>query len=120
MDRGRPADFVLGLSPTRLLVAAAALLMVYLAFLAVTNAVHARQLRQEEARLERALQEKQQQEARLQALREYMRSDQYVEAVARRELGLVYPGETNVVVVSPPPERRETGGWGHWWERYFR
>lgn len=120
MDRGRPADFVLGLTPLRLLLLVAALLLAYLAFLAVNNAIHARQLRLEETRLEQELQEKQYQEARLEALREYLRSDEYVEAVARRELGLGYPGETNAVVVSPEPEQQGGTGWEHWWERYFR
>lgn len=120
MDRGRPAEFVLGLSPTRLLLIATILLLPYLAFLAVNNALHARQLRAEEARLERELQEKQYEYAKLEALRDYVRSDEYVETVARRELGLGYPGETSAVVISPEAPDKEDGGREHWWERYFR
>lgn len=30
---------------------------------------------------------------------EYMNSDEYIEAIARQQLGLVYPGETAVVLV---------------------
>lgn len=94
--------------------------MAYLLVVAVDNAVRGYQLRQEEARLERQLRDTQYQYQRLEALRDYMAGDEYVETVARRELGLGYPGETNFVVVSPEGEQEEAGSREHWWERYFR
>lgn len=49
-------------------------------------------------------------EAHNQALREelaYLESDEYIEKVAREELGLVMPGETAVILSAP--EREEAG-----------
>ncbi len=56
-------------------------------------------------------------EARNQELRnelEYLQSDEYIEKVAREELGLVKPGETPVLFTSPnespgtPPDRQSS------------
>ena len=38
----------------------------------------------------------------LEQIREYLRSDEYVEFMARRVFGLVKPGETLVIVKAPP------------------
>ena len=38
-------------------------------------------------------------EQRLEALREYLNSNEYIEGVAREELGLVRQGETSIVVI---------------------
>lgn len=53
-----------------------------------------------EEALTRALEEND----RLRAELEYIRSDEYIEAIAREQLGLVYPGETAVVVVKTDAE----------------
>jgi hypothetical protein len=65
---------------------------------------------------------------RLSALRDYLNSDEYIEWIARRELGLVGPGETGIIVQSaatPVPSgveaEEEQGsqadqGQGRWWE----
>jgi hypothetical protein len=46
---------------------------------------------------------------RLTALRDYLNSDEYIEWVARRELGLVGPGETGIIVLSEPTPASSTG-----------
>lgn len=48
---------------------------------------------------------------------EYINSDEYIEAIARQQLGLVYPGETAVVLVKtdadadPVATQRLSSGW---------
>ena len=34
--------------------------------------------------------------------REFLRTDEYIERIAREELDLVKPGETSIVVITPP------------------
>jgi len=72
-------------------------------------------------------------EARYQALAElkgYLESDAYLERAAREELGLVKPGETEVVIIAPSPassgERVPTPEgenprppWRQWWDFFF-
>jgi cell division protein FtsB len=66
----------------------------------------------------------QQRHERLEALSQYLGSDQYVEGVAREQLGLVREGETSIVVISTAPsatlvqdqpERDEL-----WWQNLIR
>jgi cell division protein FtsB len=59
---------------------------------------------------------------KLTAIREYLSSDEYIESVARRMLGLVKPGETRVVVSSPdaePTPATEKPAGATWWEGLF-
>jgi cell division protein FtsB len=62
--------------------------------------VHGYQLRAQERDLRQELRRLDQDHAQLEAVRDYLRSDEYLEYVARRTLGLVKPGET-LVIVSP-------------------
>jgi len=76
-----------------------------------------------------ALQERHQE---LQRQIEYLRSDEYVEKVAREELNLVKPGDTTVVVVTRPVSltasvtsattaggERHPSPWEQWWAFLF-
>jgi len=59
------------------------------------------------------------QRAELLGLREYIASDEYIEAMARAQFGLVRLGETAVLVDAPgtaAPERRPGQ---RWWEVLF-
>ena len=101
-------------SPSRLLFFLALLCAGYFAYTAVAGAVRAQRLddqlaeyRQEIARLE-------QQRAYLEGVLEYVRSDEYVEQVARRELGYVREGEVPVVVVGPTPTEPPPDEWWEW------
>jgi cell division protein FtsB len=113
-----------------LVLLATAVVVVYLIFTAASNAIQSFQLGQDEDRLRdevRGLEERYQ---RLSALRDYLNSDEYIEWVARRELGLVGPGEAGIIVQSaatPAPsegEEEEDQGaqaeqgqqQGRWWE----
>lgn len=85
----------------RVILAATAVLVAYFGAMAASNAIEGLQLDRERAALEREIASYQQQHRDLTGLRAYLQSDEYVETVARRELGLVMPGEPAIVVVSP-------------------
>ena len=63
--------------------------------------------------------------------REFLKTDEYVERIAREELDLVKPGETSIVVITPrdtirPPRPGEpvvdeapAPNWRRWWDYFF-
>ena len=62
--------------------------------------------------------------AKLEAVRDYLRTDEYIEGEARRLLGLVQPGESLVVVsssVTPAPDSGESedSDYRPWWEKLY-
>jgi len=79
-----------------------AVVVVYLIFTVASNAIQSFQLGQDEDRLHDEVQGMQERYNRLTALRDYLNSDEYIEWVARRELGLVGSGETGILVLSEP------------------
>jgi len=81
---------------------ATAVVVVYLIFTAVSSAIQSFQLGEDEDRLRDEVQGLEQRYHRLSDIRDYLHSDEYIEWVARRELGLVGPGETGIIVVSEP------------------
>ena len=89
-----------------------------------TTALQSRQLSEREDRLRAEISDVQQRYQRLEALREYLDSNEYTEAVAREELGLVRPGEMSIVVIptvaSPTPGPGEVDGGDLWWEALIR
>jgi len=109
---------------------ATAVVVAYLIFTAASSAIQAFQLGEDEDRLRDEVQGLQERYDRLSALRDYLNSDEYIEWIARRELGLVGPGETGIIVQSsatPVPsegEGEEEQGsqaeqgqqQGRWWE----
>jgi cell division protein FtsB len=83
-----------------LVLLATAVVVVYLIFTAVSSAIQSFQLGEDEDRLHDEVQGLEQRYHRLSDIRDYLNSDEYIEWVARRELGLVGPGETGIIVVS--------------------
>lgn len=90
-------------STTRLILAATALVVVYFLVAAAFNLVRSQQLDQQQATLEADIQGLQARYDRLQGLQSYLDSDQYIEAMARQQLGLVLEGERGFVVISTLP-----------------
>jgi hypothetical protein len=76
------------LSPKRWVILATAALVVYFAFTAASNTLQAIQIGQDESRLRQEVTGFEQRYDQLTALRDYLKSDEYIEWVARRELGL--------------------------------
>lgn len=87
--------------------------------------------RQEEARLNAEIAQLQQRYAELESQKEYLKSDEYIEKVAREELGLIKAGEKAVLVLPAPPTPTLTptatpvakdaaeSGWRRWLDSLF-
>lgn len=97
--------------------------VVYFLIAGAVNTVRSHQLHQQEDQLRSDIQQLELRYQRLQALKEYLNSDEYIEAVAREQLGLVREGETGFVVIStvptptPAPEQAEPE---LWWDLLIR
>ena len=102
------------------MVLAVALLLVSLfAYAAVQTAAQSYGLSEDRHRIELELWELRRQRAELEGLVAYLGSEEYVEGVARQQLGLVREGEIAVLIDAPEDEsaRREPGE--RWWEALF-
>ena len=112
------------LSSTRVVLATTAVLVVYFLVTGATTALQSRGLSEREGRLESEIESLEQRYERLDGLRAYLGSGEYIESVAREQLGLVRQGETAIVVIpaaaSPTPEPEGDEGSGLWWERLIR
>jgi len=114
------------LSPTPLLLCAAALAVAYLGYTSARYVIRNYQLHQDEQQVRREIAQLDRDHEQLAAVRDYLQSDEYVEDAARRTLGLVKPGETLVIVsgTSPTPEATPTPGAqlspvAEWWKQLF-
>lgn len=111
------------ISATRFILIVAAMAVVYFLIAGAVNTVRSHQLHQQEDQLRSDIQQLELRYQRLQALKEYLNSDEYIEAVAREQLGLVREGETGFVVIStvptptPAPEQAEPE---LWWDLLIR
>jgi cell division protein FtsB len=108
-----------------LVVLATALVVGYLLFRAGGIGLQSYRLAGQEQQVRQEIADLQRQHEELVALREYLRSDEYIESVARRVLGLVKPGETLTIVsgsqgeepgVSAEESKRPNRPW---WEELF-
>ncbi len=111
---------------TPIIVGAALLAAAYFGYSTYYYVAHNYQLADEEASIGRDIAELDQRHTQLTAVRDYLRSDEYVEYVARNTLGLVRPGETLVIVSSsaPPvptttPSIGAVQDTGPWWQDLF-
>ena len=78
---------------------ATAAVVLFFIFTAAGNIYDTLQLEREEESLRDEVAELEQRYQELTELRDYLKSDEYVEWVARRELGLVLPGEMGIIVL---------------------
>jgi cell division protein FtsL len=116
---------MLGRSVPRFILLAAAVVVGYLLFTTASTALKSYRLAgdEQEARQQIAKLDSDYQE--LQAIRDYLSSDEYIESAARRMLGLVKPGETLVKVSSPdedsqkPQSADQQPAGQSWWESLF-
>ena len=112
------------LTPARIAIVLATLVVGYFFFTAIGDTLLSQRLSQDEQGLQQEIAELQRQQSRLEAIREYLRTDEYIEGIARRILGLVRPGETLVIVTSnatptPTEGMSEETQLGRWWEQLF-
>lgn len=114
--------FLRALSPGRLVFLATLVVAAYMLVSAGDNFVHSVWLSNEEARLRNEVAQLRREQEELLQLRDYLRTDEYVEYMARRVLGLVKPGETLVLVEAPQPaapKEEEGAPPRRWWQRLF-
>ena len=108
------------LSPGRILLVATLVVTGYLMVSAGNNVLHSYDLAADESKLRGEVQTLERQKDQLLQIRDYLRTDEYIEFMARRVFGLVKPGETIVAVDSPPVvgvDGEEDGL--TWWQRLF-
>ena len=115
---------MLGRQVPRIILVAAAVVVGYLVFTTVVTSLKSHGLAHDENAVRQEIVDLQRQRDELVSVREYLSSDEYVESVARRVLGMVKPGETRVIVTSPEADSRQapaeaTPATGSWWESLF-
>jgi len=122
--RGLSVFLLRFLSPGRLLLVATVLVAGYLFYSAGGSLLHSYQLQGDEAQLRADVDQLKVQHDQLQQVRDYLRTDEYVEFMARRVFGLVKPGEVLVIVDAPKhqatsdtPQDFPLGA--TWWQRLF-
>ena len=112
-----------GLSTHRAILLVTALVVAYFLITAGVHEVRSHQLRQQESRLRSEIVQIEQRHQRLEALREYLNSDEYIESVAREQLGLVREGETGFIAISTRPSATPASGEPQselWWDVLLR
>ena len=105
-------------SRSRLIFAAAMLVAAYFVYTAAEGALRAHRIGESRDSAEQSVAELQAKKAYLEAVKQYVSSDAYVEQEARRRLGYTRDGEVPFVVISPSPTAEEEPS-GEWWERLF-
>ena len=111
------------ISTARVIVIGTTIIAVYFLTTGAVNSIRGHQLRQQENRLQQDIGDLQQRYDRLQALKDYLNSDEYIESVAREELGLVKKGEEGIVVISSAPAPTPAPGDAEpslWWDVLIR
>ena len=111
------------LSALPLVLGLAALAFAYLSFTTSRYVIHNYQLHQQQSQVRSKIAQLNKDHEQLVAVRDYLKSDEYIQHVARRVLGLVNPGETLVIVsgTAPPPATpvpQQTPG-SEWWKELF-
>lgn len=103
---------------TRLIMAFCLVVAGYCVYTAASGWYATSQLDHDRTAAEQRVRDLQQTKAYLEAVKNYVASDSYVEQEARRQLGYAREGEV-VFVVSSPPSKQEPTQAGPWWQRLF-
>ncbi len=111
-------------SPGRILLVATIVVSAYLVYSAGGSLLHSYHLQGDEDRLRGEVAQLKQQQDQLEQVRDYLRTDEYVEFMARRVFGLVKPGEVLVIVDAPKPANAQDAPEDFplgetWWQRLF-
>ena len=109
---------------SKLLIALALLLAGYFTLAAVGGTIFSQRVDRDEQELQQEGAELRADRARLEAVRDYLYTDEYIEGAARRLLGLVREGETLVIVsssVTPTPAAEDDAELPYrtWWEQLY-
>ncbi|GIW07124.1 MAG: hypothetical protein KatS3mg060_1929 [Dehalococcoidia bacterium] len=120
----------LPLTATQLILILTLPLVAYFGYGAARKAMEIHELRGRAERLRVEIDQLQARHLELTRQRDYLKTEQYVERVAREELGFVKPTEIPIVVVvkpdavstprtaaAPPPDQRSNPQ--RWWDAFF-
>jgi cell division protein FtsB len=91
----------------------------YFLFAAGNNALHSYRLATDETRLRQEVEALMSEKDQLLQIRDFLRTDEYIEFMARRVFGLVKPGESIVIVDAPPDPEAFEDEKQTWWQRLF-
>jgi cell division protein FtsB len=110
------------LTAARIVFAFAALFVVYFLGTFAFNTIRGQQLSAQEDRLQADITDLQDRYDRLVALEQYLKSDEYIEEVAREQLGYVKKGEVGFIAISSQPTATPAPGeqTDLWWENLIR
>jgi cell division protein DivIC len=111
------------ITTVRVILAVTAVMALYFVVGGTVNAIRSQHLRQEQARIKADMDDLEDRYQRLAALKEYLNSDEYIEAIAREELGLVRKGETGFIAISTVPTPTPAPGDEQpalWWDVLIR
>ena len=108
------------ISSTRIVLGVTAIIVGYFLVMGAVTALRSSQLSDREDRLQAEIAELEQRYERLEMLGEYLGSDEYIEAVAREQLGLVREGENGIVVISTAPGSYAPEESELWWQMLTR
>ncbi|MEX0781240.1 MAG: septum formation initiator family protein [Dehalococcoidia bacterium] len=103
---------------SRLIFGACALVAAYFIYTAAAGAVQGHRLSEDQDAADRSVANLEAKKAYLEAVKQYVSSDAYVEQEARRRLGYIRDGEVPFSVLSPGVEPEEEPE-GEWWQRLF-
>ena len=106
------------LTKRRLIILGCIALAVYFAASGILNQLDTRSLDEEQVATRAEVAELQTRKETLERLREYLSSSEFVVEEARRTLGFVMPGETQIIVVGPEAPEQDASGKA-WWEALF-
>lgn len=112
------------LTLTRVVIVLAAVVVGYFLVAAGKDTLLSHHLSQQEQQFHQQIDQLQSQQTRLEAIRDYLTTDEYVQGVAHR-LGLVKPGEKLVIVSSTAPATPTPTPGGSpathetWWEQLY-
>jgi len=113
------------LSLTQIVFILAMVVVGYFGLAAVGDTLLSQRVNQEEQELRQEVAQLREDKVQLEAIREYLWTDEYVEGVARRTLGLVRKGESLVIVkpsitATPEPDTSNADDEPRqWWERLY-
>lgn len=126
LDSGRGGDggtvsLLRFVSPGRLILLATLVIASHLLISAGGSFMHSFRLAGDEASLRGEVASLSRDKQQLEQVRDYLRSDEYVEFMARRTFGLVKPGEKLVIVDAPKGvvETPAEPPGNTWWRRLF-
>lgn len=111
------------ISTTRIILAITALAVTYFLVAGAFNVIRSRNLSAQENQLQAQIEQIQGRQQRLEALKQYLNTDEYIEAVAREQLGLVRQGEIGFVGISTQPTPTPAPGQPGpqlWWDVLIR